>query len=313
MRHTVLALLSFAALAAPAQAATRPVVSTAPAVNISPLSATVGGNVTAGSDAATVHFEYGTTKKYGHKTASQAVGAGTTPVPVFATLSGLRSSTRYHFRLVAVSKAGRRASSDRSFKTLPPTTAPVFTPNPVVFGRPFTISGQLIGTGASGARVTLLGTPFPFTQPFGQIGNKVVANPDGTYAFTFTSAVITTQLRIHADTNPPINTPVITMPVSSLISLNVTSHTRRGRRVRFSGTVRPPQNGLLVRIQRRVRGGAFRTVGQTNLRRRDAHSSKYGLRLRLKRSGTYRAVVISAGGAISQGVSPAKSIRVTRR
>jgi hypothetical protein len=313
MRHTVLALLSFAVLAAPAQAATAPTPRGAPASNVGPLSATLNGDVNANGHATTIHFEYGTTKKYGQRTPNQAVGAGTTPIPVSASISGLKSNTRYHFRLVAVSNAGSKASGDRAFKTAKPTTTPSFTPNPVVYSRPFTISGQLTGTGSAHATVTLLGRPFPFTTPFGKLGNSVVSNADGTYSFPFTSALATTQLEIRADTNPPITTAVVTMPVNSLISLHVSGHVRKGHLARFSGTVLPAQDGLVVKIQKRGRDGVFHTVAHTNLRHKNASSSVYSRRLRLKRTGTYQAVVVSAGGTVYPGTSPAKSIKVRRR
>src|SRR5919197_1554467 len=117
MRHSVLALLSFAVLAAPAQAATAPAPHTAPATNVGPLSATLNGSVNANGHATTIHFEWGKTKKYGNRTPNQAVGAGTTPVPVAADIGGLKSATRSHFRLVATSGAGTKMSGDRSFKT----------------------------------------------------------------------------------------------------------------------------------------------------------------------------------------------------
>jgi hypothetical protein len=313
MRHTVLALLSFAVLAAPAQAATAPTPHGAPATNIGPLSATLNGDVNANGHATTIHFEYGTTKRYGQSTPNQQVGAGTTPVPVAASISGLKSNTRYHFRLVATSSAGTNRSGDRSFKTAKPTTSPTFTPNPVVFGKPFTISGQLTGTGSAHATVTLLGRPFPFTSPFGKVGNSVVSNADGTYSFPFTAGVITTQLQIRADTTPAITTPIVTMPVASQISLHTPTHVRKGRLARFAGTVLPAQDGLVVKIQKRDRTGVFRTVAHTNLHHKNATSSSYSRRLRLKRTGTYQAVVESASGAVYPGTSLAKSIKVRTR
>jgi hypothetical protein len=313
LRHFVLALLAFAVLAAPAQAATPPAVHTAPASGIGPLSATLNGDVNANGHATTIHFEYGITRSYGKRTPAQAVGSGTTPVPVSAGVSGLRSSTRYHFRLVAVSSAGTRRSGDRTFKTLPPTTTPAFAPNPVVYSKPYTIYGQLQGTGAAHAVVTLLTKGFPFTAPFSQFGNPVVSNADGTYSFPITAALGSAQFQIHADTKPPIDTSILSVPVSSLISMHVRSHARRGTRVRFAGTVLPAQNGLLVRIQKRTRDGRFHNVAHTTLKRRSSTSSKYSLKLRVRRTGTYRALVVSAGGLVYPGLSTAKSVRVTRR
>jgi hypothetical protein len=315
MRHTVLALLSFAVvaiLAAPAGAATLPVARTAPATGIGPLGATINGSVTPNGHDTKIHFQWGATKNYGNTTPVQDVGAGTTPVPIAATLTGLKSSTRYHFRVVAVSSAGTKRSGDRSFKTLAPTTAVFFTPNPAIFTKPFTISGQLVGSGAGKATVTLFGRPFPFTAPFTQVGNPVVSNADGTYAFAITSASSTTQFQIKANTNPPITTPVATLPVSSLISLHVRSHVRKGRLLRFAGSVLPAQDGLIVKIQKRDRAGNFHTVAHTNLHHANSAKSTYSRRLRIKRRGTYRTMVVSANASVFPGFSPAKSIRVTR-
>jgi hypothetical protein len=315
MRHTVLALLSFAVVAivaAPAGAATLPAAHTAPATGVGPLGATINGTVTPNGHATKVHFQYGTTKNYGQNTPAQDVGAGTTPVPIAASLTGLKSSTRYHFRVVAVSSAGTKRSGDRSFKTLAPTTAISFTPNPAIFTKPFTISGQLVGSGAGKATVTLLGRPFPFTAPFTQVGNSILSNPDGTYAFPITSASATTQFEIKADTNPPITTPVATLQVSSLISLHVRSHVRKGGLLRFAGSVLPAQDGLIVKIQKRDSAGNFHTVAHTNLRHANSAKSSYSRRLRIKRRGTYRTMVMSAGASVFPGISPAKSIRVTK-
>jgi hypothetical protein len=316
MRHSVLALLSFVALsvvASSASAATLPTAHTAPATGIGPLGATLNGNVTPNGHETKVHFEFGSTKKYGNKTPAQDVGQGTTPVPVAATLTTLKSSTRYHFRVVAVSSAGTKRSGDRSFKTLPPTTALSFTPNPAIFTKPFTISGQLVGSGAANATVTLLGRAFPFTTPFVQVGNSIVSNPDGTYSFAITAASITTQFEIHANTNPPITTPVATVPVASLISLHVRSRVGKNGLLRFAGSVLPAQDGLIVKIQKRDSAGNFHTVAHTNLRHANAAKSSYSRRLRIKRRGTYRTLVQSAGANVYPGVSPAKSIRVTKR
>src|SRR5205814_6043178 len=117
---------------------------------------------------------------------------------------------------------------------------------------------------------------------------------------------------IRAETNPPITTPVVTMPVSSLISLHAPRHVRKGHLARFSGTVLPAQDGLVVKIQKRGRDGVFHTVGHTNLRHKSASASVFSRRLRIKRTGTYQAVVVSSGGAVYPGTSPAKSIKVRK-
>jgi hypothetical protein len=315
MRRYVVALLaSFAALCTPAYAAnpTPPAPATAPATNIGPLGATLNGTVTPNGHATTIHFQYGTTANYGKNTPAQAVGQGTTAVPVAASLAGLKSNTTYHFRLVATSSAGTKRSGDRTFKTLKPSTALAFSPNPPVYGRPVTISGQLVGTRAAGATVTLLGRPFPFSAPFVQVGNAVISATDGTYAFSFPSATATSQFEVKATTSPPTTSAIATMNVASLISFHVRSHARKGRLLRMSGSVLPAQDGLLVKIQKRSRSGTFHTVAHTTLSHRTSTRSTYSRRLRMQRTGTYRALVQSAGGTVSPGTSNAVSIDVTR-
>jgi hypothetical protein len=311
-RFAVALLLSFAALATPAFAVTKPAATTAPASNIGPLGAQLNGTVTANGHATTVRFQYGTTTRYGKTTPAQSIGQGTSPVPVAASVSGLKSGTRYHFRVVATSSAGTTRGGDKTFKTAAPSTALAFTPNPPTFSLPFTISGQLVGTGAAHATVTLFGRAFPFTAPFTQVGNAVVSAADGTFAFTFTSATITTQFEVKATTNPPSTSPIATMNVASLISFHLPAHARKGRLVRVAGSVLPAQDGLLVEIQKQTRTGTFVNVAHTTLRHSSATRSVYSRRLRVKRSGTYRALVQSAGGAVSPGTSNAVSIRVTR-
>ncbi len=68
----------------------------------------------------------------------------------------------------------------------------------------------------------------------------------------------------------------------------------------------------MVKIQKRGRDGVFHTVAHTNLHHKNAGSSTYSRRLRLKRTGTYQTVVQSASGAIYPGTSVAKSIKVRK-
>jgi hypothetical protein len=314
MRSLVPALLlSLAVLVTPAYAApTPPAATTSPATNIGPLGATLNGVVTPNGHATTVRFQYGTTTKYGKSTPAQAIGQGTSAVPVAANIAALKSSTRYHFRVVATSSAGTTRGGDKSFVTAKPSTALAFTPNPPTFSLPFTISGQLVGTGAAGATVTLLARPFPFTTAFAKVGNSVISNRDGTFAFPFTAAQITTQYEVKATTTPATTSAVATMNVSSLISLHTHTRVRKNRLLRFAGSVLPAQDGLLVFIQKRARNGTFHSVAHTTLSHAGSARSAYSRRLRIKRSGTYRTVVQSAAGAYFPGVSSAVSISVTR-
>ena len=65
----------------------------------------------------TVRFQYGRTTSYGKWTDRIDVGTGTSRVPVWVNIDGLRPNLRYHFRAVATSETGTTRSVDRSFRT----------------------------------------------------------------------------------------------------------------------------------------------------------------------------------------------------
>ena len=64
----------------------------------------------------------------------------------------------------------------------------------------------------------------------------------------------------------------------------------RGRRVRFSGTVAPEHDGRAVFIQLKKRG-VWKTVKGTVLKDAGSEFSKFSKKIRVRRSGTYRAKV----------------------
>ena len=72
------------------------------------------------------------------------------------------------------------------------------------------------------------------------------------------------------------------------ITLKVSDKTpRSGTRVRFYGSVKPADDGR-VRIQKRGRGGKFKTVARATLKDAGARST-YSRRLKIKADGVYRA------------------------
>ncbi len=98
-----------------------PTVVTLPASSVKKIEATLEGTANPNGGRTTVYFEYGTTTDYGSSTAPQAVGNGTSPVPVNAVLPpfALDPNTTYHFRLVAASVGGTTVGGDILFTTLP--------------------------------------------------------------------------------------------------------------------------------------------------------------------------------------------------
>jgi hypothetical protein len=301
-----------AAVAAPAQAAA-PVPVTGAATQITPVGAELNGTVDPRGAATSAFFQYGLTTKYGHGTGNQDAGLNPGIVPISAAIAGLQSSKTYHFRLVAQNKDGKKFGPDKTFKTLAPTTTPVFNPNPVPYGSPFTVTGNIVGTGAKGAQVSLFSRPFPFSAPFVQLGNTVIADQSGNYVFALTSALSTSQFQVKAGTNPPFASAIQTLIVTSRISLKTPGHVKRGRNATFTGLVAPGQDGAIVDIQKLQTNGQFKHWTRAFLRHRNDGLSGYSTKKRIFKTATFRAIVRSNGGAVSPGTSPnVHTIRVTK-
>ena len=96
---------------------TPPTAATSPPSVVRDTSADLNAAVNANGKATTYAFQYGTTTKYGLQTPTTAIAPGTTSTTVHATLSGLTSGTRYHYRVVATSSDGTGASPDATFLT----------------------------------------------------------------------------------------------------------------------------------------------------------------------------------------------------
>lgn len=94
-----------------------PVVSTEPATQITPTSATLHGSAQPNGSETVVWFEWGTTTGYGQSTAPANLGSGDSPVLMNATLTDLSPATTYHYRLVASNAVGISYGSDRTFLT----------------------------------------------------------------------------------------------------------------------------------------------------------------------------------------------------
>jgi len=98
--------------------AVAPTATTGPAASVTATSAVVNGQLTAGAQAASYHFDWGTTTAYGRQTPAANLAASPAPQAVTAAITGLTAGTTYHFRLVATSPAGTSTGADQAFTTL---------------------------------------------------------------------------------------------------------------------------------------------------------------------------------------------------
>jgi plastocyanin len=97
---------------------------------------------------------------------------------------------------------------------------------------------------------------------------------------------------------------------STTVTLQVSDATpARGARVRFFGTVRPAQDGRVLQLQRRARGGSYRTVERIRLADAGNTRSKFGKRLRVLGDAMFRAR-LSADGEHEAGTSRTRRVNV---
>ena len=164
----------------------------------------------------------------------------------------------------------------------------------VTFGDTVTVSGQLAGVAipAGGATVTLQENPFPFKSY--RVKATVKTDAAGGYFFVVQPGLYT-QYRVRSSTRPAVTTAPQLVNVRHDVKLSVSDDKpRRGKKITFSGFSNPPNDGLPVKIQRRVRGGDWVTIANTGLV--DAGpsfplSSVFIVRVRVFHSVTYRARV----------------------
>jgi hypothetical protein len=300
-------------LPATALAAGKPVANTGAASGISPEAATLAGSVNPNGHVTSWYFQYGKTKSYGRRTTAVDAGSGTKRVPVSAGVSELEGKTTWHFRLVAINSAGTTFGVDHTFKTPEAPTVSTInsSSNPVTVLKPFTIFGFLIGPrGGGGKQVALEANSFPYTAGFQQVGNAVVTQPDGGYAFTVTP-FSNVQLRVVDQTDPSIVSPVLEQQVAPRVKLH--TH-RRGhkRKVRFSGSVLPAGASNLIQLQRRTKAGGWDNSGHALLHKRSGSTSAFFSKRVRAKHGRYRAVALPAGGSYVEGISGSHHVRSRR-
>ncbi len=108
-----------------------PAPTTGAATGVGETGATLNGTLAAGGSS-TAYFQYGTTATYGGSTATQNVGASSSPSPLAAAIGGLAPGTTYHFRLVAENSGGVVYGGDQMFTIEVPgaisTTESITTP-----------------------------------------------------------------------------------------------------------------------------------------------------------------------------------------
>ena len=158
----------------------------------------------------------------------------------------------------------------------------------ITFASPTTLTGSV--QGEKGGVVVSLERRATTSAAFVPAGTAIT-DAKGDFSFTERPGE-NTVYRVTAATAPPATSPELTISVAPRVGLRVGDSTpRKGQRVRFRGTVRPPHDGRRVAIQRRRADGGWRTVARPRLRDAGSVYSRYSKRLRIRRTGTYRTVI----------------------
>jgi hypothetical protein len=242
-------------------------------------------------------FQYGTTSGYGGQTPLAPAGNGTISIKLDQTISGLQPGTIYHYRIVAVNSAGTVNGKDLTFKTasVPLSVQITGVPDPVVFGNPFVVEGNLSGTGAAGREVVLQANPFPYLVGFRNVGNPEIANGAGGFSFPYLGLLENAQLRVVTVGKPEASSPVVVESVAVRVSFHARRTRRRGF-VHLYGAVAPAEVGALVGFQL-LRPGRSINEGGTYVKHATATASRFSRIIHVRHPGLYRALLIISDGA----------------
>jgi hypothetical protein len=279
-------------------ASTLPTAYTGQANAITTSSATVTGSVYPSNQETSYYFQVGPTTAYGAQSATAVAGSGNQTIRVSAAITGLATGTTYHYRLVVVNAAGTVDGQDREFltKKVPLTFKMGKSIRHQVFGTPFSVTGELLGTGNVNHPVVLQANPFPFLGGFKDIGVPVLTDAAGHFTFPTIGLASNTQLRVSTLDTPPAHSPVIVELIAVRVTLHVKSSGRPGW-VRLYGTIAPAQAGAPVRIQL-VRPHRFPiAVASTTAKGSGKHGSSFSCLVRIRHRGLYQARVKVLSGA----------------
>ncbi len=305
-----LALCALASSSAPALAASsKPGAITGGTSNVTFSSAILYGYVNASGLPTTYVFQYGTTSAFGSQTPLAPAGNGTMTLKFSASVTGLQPGTTYHYRIVATNSAGSKDGADRTLTTasVPLSLQIAGVPNPVVFGSPFVVEGNLSGTGAAGHEVTLQVDPFPYLTGFKDVGNPELTTATGGFTFPFLGLLENTQVRVVTVGKPEVASP----PIVESVAVRVSLHARRTRRrgyVYLYGEVAPAEVGALVGFQL-MRPGRSINEGGTVVKAAGAGGSRFARVVHIRHGGVYRALVKVSDGAHVSSYSPPILIR----
>jgi hypothetical protein len=298
-------------LAPSAALAAKPAVTTGGVSKLTFQSARLNGSVDPNKEATTYYFQYGTTIALGNNTTPVSAGGGGSRKHVITDIAGLAPVTKYYYRIVARNNSGTTLGKRRSFKTRkqPLGVTLAASPNPVkAADSGTTLSGTLSGTGNAGRKVVLQANWWPYTAGFQNVTNEQVTDASGHFSFPLLSVAVNMQFRVQMPERPAVVSPIVAFGVKPYVKSKVNKHkVKRGRHIRFSGTVTPGGTGGTIAIQK-WNGSQWVTVGGTIIR----SGGRFSKSQKIRRGGRYRVWAGWASGQYTPNVGKRFKIKSFR-
>ena len=265
-----------------------PFARTGPTLDIGMSSARPTGAVNPQGRRTTWYFEYGTTTRYGARTAAKSAGSTFTEQSVSAPISRLQRAVTYHYRLVARNDVGTTRGADLTFRTTGVTLNA--RSRRVVFGRRVMLSGR-VPTAQAGQQVTLLAQAYHSGSP--RAVATLITGAGGGWRYGARPRIRTSYT---ASWNGLSSRSVVVGVRPAVVF-------RRLGPARFSTRVIAARSFARrwVKVQRRTRDGRWVTVKRVRLNRRSAAV----FRVRLRSSSRLRVVIgdVQTGPGYLAGIS----------
>jgi hypothetical protein len=153
----------------------------------------------------------------------------------------------------------------------------------VKYGATVTLSGNLGGSNVSARTVRVQEDVYPLSS-FSNSGSATTSATGG-----WSLAVKPTADTRYRASSGKTDSPTVDVMVRPAITLKLSDRTpKRGQRVRFSGQVCPEHDSVATELQRRTSSGWKKVAGPVLADIPGSTCSKYSVRKRVRKSGTYR-------------------------
>ena len=180
--------------------------------------------------------------------------------------------------VVAIAGAGEAA------KPAPGTLTIAASDSSVKFGAVVTLSGKLAGANVSGRTVRVQEDVYPLNS-FSNAGSATT-NATGDWSLAVKPAA-NTRYRANVQKTDSRTIDVMVRPA---ITLKLSDRTpKRGQRVRFAGRLCPEHDTVAIELQRKASSGWKKVASPVLADIPGDTCSKYSVRKRVRRSGSYRA------------------------